>query len=125
MPEPRLYTLSEANAALASVRPLLERIQAKQAELAKDKSLAAIRERAASNGGGSGARELSAKVRELEADIAHVQAMGIILRDPGTGLIDFFSEREGQTVFLCWKLGESRVEWWHPLHTGIAGRQRL
>jgi len=40
-------------------------------------------------------------------------------------LIYSFHERKGKSVCLCWKLGESRVEWWHPLETGIAGRERL
>jgi hypothetical protein len=54
-----------------------------------------------------------------------LEEWGIVLRDPTIGLIDFLHKREGETVFLCWKLGEARVEWWHPLETGIAGRQRL
>ena len=48
-----------------------------------------------------------------------------LLEDLYRGLIDFFHQREGETVFLCWKLGESQVDWWHPVDTGIAGRQRL
>lgn len=121
----RFYSVAEANAAITKVRPLLERIQSRQAALVGDRSVAAIKEKASNNGGGGAARELSARVRALEADIAEVQALGIILRDPATGLIDFFHKREGETVFLCWKLGESAVEWWHPVETGIAGRQRL
>ena len=121
----RLYSVAEANATLAEVRPLLERIQARQHALVEDRSLVKIREKAANNGGGSAAQELSAKLRAIEADVAEVQALGIILRDPATGLIDFFHERQGETVFLCWKLGEAAIEWWHPLETGIAGRQRL
>jgi hypothetical protein len=63
--------------------------------------------------------------RTLEQDLNQLQQWGIVLRDPAIGLIDFFHQREGETVFLCWKLGESQVEWWHPVDTGIAGRQRL
>ncbi|MGH7488523.1 MAG: DUF2203 domain-containing protein [bacterium] len=51
--------------------------------------------------------------------------MGCELKGVDEGLIDFPSEREGQTVYLCWKLGEERIEWWHELDTGFAGRQRL
>jgi hypothetical protein len=68
---------------------------------------------------------LAAVTKSLERDLGQLQEWGIVLRDPSIGLIDFFHERDGRTVFLCWKLGEARVEWWHPLETGIAGRQRL
>ncbi|HEY0492678.1 MAG TPA: DUF2203 family protein, partial [Candidatus Dormibacteraeota bacterium] len=60
-----------------------------------------------------------------ERDLKLLQELGIVLRDPTIGLIDFYGQRQGETVFLCWKLGEPRVEWWHPVNTGIAGRQKL
>jgi hypothetical protein len=71
------------------------------------------------------ARHLSELTRTLERDLRQLQEWGIALRDPAIGLIDFFHQREGETVFLCWKLGEGKVEWWHPVNTGIAGRERL
>ena len=119
------YSVDEANALIPELKPLLERIRKTQEELAKDKSVAAVREKAAQNGGGLPGRQLSALTKTLEADLRQLEAWGIVLRDPTIGLIDFLHKREGETVFLCWKLGESRVEWWHPLETGIAGRQRL
>jgi hypothetical protein len=119
------YSVDEANALIPSIRPLLERIRDTQHTLAEDKTVAVMREKAANNGGGLPGRHLAALTRTLEADLRQLQEWGIVLRDPSTGLIDFFHQREGETVFLCWKLGEARVEWWHPVHTGIAGRQRL
>ncbi len=124
MPE-KFYSVEEANALVAKLKPLLERIRATQEALAKDKTVAAVREKASHNGGGLPARHLSELTRTLERDMHQLQEWGIVLRDPAIGLIDFFHEREGKTVFLCWKLGEGRVEWWHPVETGIAGRQRL
>jgi hypothetical protein len=119
------YTVDEANALIPELKPLLERIRTTQQELAKDKTVAAVREKAAQNGGGLPGRQLSTLTKTLEADLRQLEAWGITLRDPTIGLIDFLHKREGETVFLCWKLGEPRVEWWHPLETGIAGRQRL
>jgi hypothetical protein len=124
MPE-RLYSVEEANAMLPTLRALVERIRDNQVALADDTSVAAVREKASHNGGGLPGRHLADTSRALERDLKELQALGIVLRDPITGLIDFFHQREGETVFLCWKLGERRVEWWHPVHTGIAGRQRL
>ena len=119
------YSVDQANALIPKLKPLLERIRKTQQELAKDKTVAAVREKAAHNGGGLPGRNLSALTKTLNEDLRQLEAWGIVLRDPSIGLIDFMHQREGETVCLCWKLGESRVEWWHPLETGIAGRQRL
>jgi hypothetical protein len=121
----RLYRLEEANELVPKLRPLLERIRDNQKALAEDKTLAAVREKASHNGGGLPGGHLAEVTKSLERDLGQLQEWGIVLRDPTIGLIDFFHEREGRTVFLCWKLGEAKVEWWHPLDTGIAGRQRL
>jgi hypothetical protein len=119
------YSVDEANALIGKLKPILERIRKTQGELAKDKTVAAVREKAAQNGGGLPGRHLSALTKTLDADLHQLEEWGIVLRDPSIGLIDFQHKREGETVFLCWKLGETRVEWWHPLESGIAGRQRL
>jgi hypothetical protein len=124
MPE-KFYSVEEANAVLPKLKPLLERIRATQQALAEDKTVAAVRERASHNGGGLPARHLSELTRTLERDMRQLQEWGIVLRDPTIGLIDFHHQRQGETVLLCWKLGEAKVEWWHPVDTGIAGRQRL
>jgi hypothetical protein len=119
------YSVEEANALLPKLKPLLERIRDTQRALAKDKTVAAVREKASHNGGGLPGRHLSELARTLERDLHQLQEWGIVLRDPSIGLIDFFHQRQGETVFLCWKLGEAKVEWWHPVETGIAGRERL
>jgi hypothetical protein len=62
---------------------------------------------------------------EMNAGIAKVQGMGIEVKDLAIGLIDFRSIREGREVYLCWKLGEEHVSYWHELDTGYAGRQPL
>ena len=124
MPE-KFYSVEEANALLPKLKPVLQRIRDTQEALARDKTVAAVREKAAHNGGGLPGRHLSELTRALDRDLRQLQEWGIVLRDPGIGLIDFFHQREGETVFLCWKLGETDLEWWHPVNTGIAGREHL
>ena len=124
MPE-KFYTVEEANALVPKLKTLLQRIRDTQQALAEDKTVAVVREKASQNGGGLPGRHLSELSRTLERDLHQLQEWGIVLRDPSIGLIDFFHQRQGETVFLCWKLGESKVEWWHPVDTGIAGRERL
>jgi hypothetical protein len=57
--------------------------------------------------------------------IKQVQALGCALKDIDQGLIDFPSMMNGHEVYLCWKLGEERISWWHELGVGFAGRQPL
>ncbi len=124
MPE-RLYSVDEANALLPQLQPVLERIRQTEAVIAKDSGLAAVREKASQNGGGTPTVKTLAASRQLQKDLTQIAEWGIILRDPSIGLVDFLHQREGRTVCLCWKLGEPRVEWWHPIETGIAGRTHL
>ena len=51
--------------------------------------------------------------------------MGITLREIETGLIDFPALASGRQIWLCWRLGEDDVEWWHELDDGFAGRRAL
>jgi hypothetical protein len=60
----------------------------------------------------------------LEA-VNKIQETGCVVKDLDTGLIDFPSLLDGQEVYLCWKVGEDRIEYWHGLHEGFAGRKPL
>lgn len=119
----KFYSVGEANALLPKLRPLLERVRRLAQELGQDTTT--IRARAAQNGGGKGTRQVTDKAQAMERDLQLLESWQVVLRDPSIGLIDFPHQREGGTVFLCWKLDETRVEWWHPVDTGIAGRRRL
>ena len=54
-----------------------------------------------------------------------IQKLGCHVKDVEQGLIDFPAEFEGRTVFLCWKLGEDRIQFWHELDTGFKDRQKI
>lgn len=64
------------------------------------------------------ARDIDAFQRELEG-------LGIQLKDRRIGLIDFPSELDGRPMLLCWRLGETSVQFWHDLDSGYGGRQPL
>ncbi len=57
--------------------------------------------------------------------VASLNGLGIQLKGPLEGLIDFPSYRDGEPIELCWKLGEEKVEHWHRVGEGYAGRKRL
>jgi hypothetical protein len=70
--------------------------------------------------------EAMAKTMEgLEGEIQRLEDLGCVLKDMNTGLIDFPAVRLGTRVWLCWKLGEESVAFWHGLHEGFAGRKRV
>jgi hypothetical protein len=70
--------------------------------------------------------EAIAKVMEqLEKEIQILEDLGCVLKDMSTGLIDFPAVRLGTRVWLCWKLGEEKVNFWHGLHEGFAGRKSV
>jgi hypothetical protein len=68
---------------------------------------------------------LAQAAAEVNSLIERVQEMACELKDIEQGLIDFRTEREGREVYLCWKLGEPDIRWWHELDAGFAGRRPL
>lgn len=130
---PKLFTLVEAEDLLPRVIPILEKIRdARQAMASGEGELDALLRPTRSNGHGvHGAKVEEARattmraMAELRAGAAELDALGIELKDPDTGLIDFRSLRDGHVVYLCWRLGEEGIAWWHELDAGFAGRQPL
>ena len=55
--------------------------------------------------------------------VEEINQVGCELKDCSIGLIDYLSRHQGRDIYLCWKLGEERVNYWHELHSGFAGRQ--
>ncbi len=70
-------------------------------------------------------KELAGQIQDLQELINELNDFGCELKDPNTGLIDFLSLRDGREIYLCWYLGEERINYWHYLDAGFAGRQPL
>lgn len=60
---------------------------------------------------------------ELESYIAELDSLGVILRDPVAGYIDFPSQYEDRPIALCWKLGEKEITHWHELEEDYCQRK--
>jgi len=122
-PQDRRFTLDEANAMLPELREWLAKMrEARQVML---RSGERVKSSVAGNGGGPAGQEYTDAVRILREGVERLSAEGIILRDVEAGLVDFPSEREGRLVFLCWRLGEDDVAYWHDVDTGFPGRRPL
>ena len=96
----RVFTLAEAAAALPEVERLLRRLQA-------------LLEGAGADGA------------EAEAILRRLGEIGCVLRDIRMGLVDFPARAGGMDIFLCWRLGEEAIGYWHGTGEGYAGRKPL
>jgi hypothetical protein len=121
----RHYTVEQANAALPWVSERLERIREAIGTLEQPEQAGAFEQLQNTEGGGYPGRPAAAAVLALMNATIQLEALDIVLRDPRQGLVDFPSIRDGAEVYLCWRLDEQRVEWWHEPEAGFAGRRPL
>ena len=125
------YTLDEANALVPQVRSILLQLAVEKGRLERAvASLAVHGEQAASNGNSAHSDELARAEAEMteigggmRALVEHLETMGIELRDLEQGLVDFPGLRDGEPVWLCWRLAEPDIAFWHPLDQGFSSRQ--
>lgn len=117
------FTVDEANELLPVVGGLLERLRDAQRVMSERHD--DVVEATKHNGGGEAGKAYLEASQEAGAVGAEISELGIVVRDPESGLIDFPSERDGEEIYLCWRLGEDAVAWWHPIDTGFTGRQPL
>ena len=123
---PRLWTPEEANAVLPQIRPLLaDALSARQDILRLKPDLETTLEKALGNGHNIESPELLDAFDRVKAALKEIQALGVLVKDVNSGLLDFPSLREGRIVFLCWRFDEPQVEYWHDLDAGFAGRQPI
>jgi len=124
----KIFSVEEANALLPAVRRILVSIQRAHGSLLSFQEAAKHAAEGAEFGGGGmrdGAQYISLLMK-LSSRVSELEALGVQLKDYERGLIDFPSLRDGRVVLLCWRLGEGdRIEWWHDVEAGFAGRQPL
>ena len=131
--EERYFTVEDANAALAEVRPLTEELVAHRRALVElQERQAAVTARIAGNGGHvepSELQEVQDRLDEAVAGIARcvarIHELGALVKDLDDGLVDFPARRGDEDVLLCWRLGETEIEFWHGLDEGFSGRRPL
>ena len=134
MPAERLFTLKEAQALLdAELRAEAERMvevraRGRDLEGRWRRVVIAI----GSNGGNfekPEVRKLRSDLKQAADDIAAILRVfadhGVQVKDADTGLIDFPTEIDGEPALLCWRVGEERIEFWHTLDGGFAGRRPI
>ncbi|MEW5990287.1 MAG: DUF2203 domain-containing protein [Chloroflexota bacterium] len=150
----RFYGIDEANEALPDVERILLDLRDQRAELIRlrDAVLAASRPDASGHdapsgveapAAGDGEADLDASgpraaaarrlmrlrmqglIDQMQAGVTRLVEREVTLREIEAGLIDFPALASGRQIWLCWRLGEGDIEWWHELDEGFAGRRRL
>ena len=127
----RLFTLEQARELLPTVRQLLSEIQAAKGEVdARGAELGRLLALTAGNGhladdvatARAGVEQAASGLQERMRELEDI---GVELKGIDDGLCDFPSLREGRVVYLCYRLGEEDIGFWHELDTGFAGRRPL
>jgi hypothetical protein len=130
----KTFTLEESRTLLPVLESLLRAaITAKQEAEEADAGLAALNQRIQLAGGmlvdvRKAARQRAVRqngVQRAKDALAEIEAIGVLVKDLETGLLDFPFQLEDEVVLLCWKLGESDIEHWHGQDSGFSGRQPL
>jgi hypothetical protein len=117
----RVFTHAEATALLPRLTEMLQALRSAH-RAALGQGAEHEHHPLSSNGSASAAMTASGPFHDAQRLTAEIEGLGVILRDPDTGLVDFASVRDGNPIYLCWRLGEERIGFWHPRDTGFMGR---
>jgi hypothetical protein len=131
---PKRFTLIEAEGLLPEIETLIrEAVSLKTKYQEAEQTLQSFAQRVAMQGGvvvdrGAVLQNRAQRDRHgeaLKAAIEKIQEFGCVIKDLDIGLVDFPTLFRGQEVYLCWKMGESGISFWHGVDEGFAGRKPI
>lgn len=132
----KIFTPAEANAILPKAIPLVEQLRGIQRSIVTTHQQLTEVTGKFSQGNGYPIQSLKEQIEVLtkhqlqlidafKSALDQLEDLGCMLKDLETGLLDFHALREGELIFLCWKLGEDHIRFWHTLDGGYASRAPL
>jgi hypothetical protein len=130
----RTFTLDEAQSLLPVLESLLRTaIAAKKTVDEADTQHQALQHRVFLAGGmfldivplARRKAERTKAEQRLKDALAEIDSIGVQVKDLDIGLLDFPCQVDGQTILLCWKLGEKAITHWHGVQEGFAGRKPI
>lgn len=131
---PKRFSLAEAQRLIPQVERLMRDALASKGEYERaERAIQSFAERVMMMGGmnvdrdqARGARERrDASAQSLRDSIERVQELGCVVKDLDIGLVDFPTRFRGAEVYLCWRMGESAIEFWHGVEEGFRGRKAI
>ena len=130
----KTFTLEEASNLLPVLESLLKRaVAAKEKIELRQLEMAALSQKIMLNGGvlvrvSQAARrraEHDHALKEAKDVLAEIDSIGVQVKDLDTGLLDFPFQLGDEVVLLCWRMGETEINWWHSIEDGFRGRRPL
>jgi hypothetical protein len=115
----RRFTLEQANRSLPLVQRVVSDIVLTREEATR---LQSKLEAAAGKEHKNVQADLDVAIDKLHAYLDELTEIGVELKDFQAGLVDFIGRHQGRDIYLCWKLGEERVAYFHEINAGFAGR---
>jgi hypothetical protein len=125
----RFFSVEDAERTLPLVRrivaDIVEGYRALQSRVREYNALASPDDGAAADPALALQRQIERQADRIDGYVAELEQLGCFFKGFDAGLVDFRARYRGRTIDLCWKLGESRIEWWHEIDGGFAGRRPL
>ena len=132
--EAKFFSLREAEQLRGQLEPILiEAIESHRKMSELDTELSLLAERIQRSGGMLVPYESASKLRNdrnrnlqsVRDALERIQSTGCVVKDLDVGLLDFPSRLNGEDVYLCWKLGEDRIRFYHRQDEGFSGRKPI
>ena len=132
--ESKIFSLRDAERLRAQLEPILiEAIEARRKLAELEEQLAKLAERVQQSGGMMIPFEKAAKQRlernrlaeSIHSALEQIQSTGCVVKDLEVGLLDFPARINGEAVYLCWRLGEGRIRFYHSQDEGFSGRKPI
>jgi hypothetical protein len=119
----RVFSLYEANQLIPQLQSHLTTVQQRKGVLLRTREEAQKASANADCGGGTAVGSHYVKsLQDISASLRTIHELGVVVKDIDLGLCDFPHVRDGRIVYLCWKLGEKEIRWWHEVTTGYKNR---
>ena len=131
---PRYFTLQQAERTLPQVESAVRRaIRLKADFQTAEENMRDLKRKVMLSGGAMVNQESALAVRQardaaatrLQEALTEIQEHGCLVKDLDIGLLDFPTLYRGQEVYLCWKLGENGIDFWHGVDEGFRGRKPI
>ncbi|HJU73457.1 MAG TPA: DUF2203 domain-containing protein [Gemmatimonadaceae bacterium] len=121
----RAFTVEQANRMLPLVRRIVEDLVVAHGAWQQAVGQFEVASSASTSDAEHYQRETERLAREIDGYLRELSDLGVEFKGFEEGLIDFPSEMDGRSIYLCWKLGEPSVMHWHEIDAGFAGRKQL
>jgi hypothetical protein len=119
----RVFSLFEANQLIPQLRSHLTTVLQRKGVLVQTREEVQKASANSDYGGGTAVGSHYVKsLQDISTGLRAIHELGVVVKDIDLGLCDFPHLRDGRVVYLCWKLGEQEIRWWHEVTTGYKDR---